>query len=287
MAAADAGWRDTVGLPDDGAGPGLLRRGADQPARGARRRRVGARRREVVGVGRGRPALRPLHRHGPHRSGRGRGQARAPHDVPDGCRHAGDRGPAPDARLRQRRRPARAHARPLHERPGAPRSDRARRGARLRGGAGAARAGAHPPLHARHRAGGAGAGADGAARAGARGVRPPARGSGRQPRHHRRRPHRDRDDAASLPQGRVDDGHGRRARGAALDQQDQGRGASDGPEGRGRGDADARRRRDQPGLPVGGDVDPPAHAALRRRAGRGPPPAGRAGRAAEHANTPV
>ena len=70
-----------------------------------------------------------------------------------------------------------------------------------------------------------------------------ARQARRQLRHHRRVPHGDRDGAASLPEGRVDDGSGRRPRGGAVDQPDQGCRAADGAQGHRRGGADVRRPR--------------------------------------------
>ena len=94
---------------------------------------------------------------------------------------------------------------------------------RLRGGAGPAGAGPHPSLHARHRQCRAGAGADVPPLAVARGVRQAAGPARRQLRHHRREPHEDRDGAPAVPEGRLHDGHGRPARGRALDLADQGR----------------------------------------------------------------
>ena len=80
----------------------------------------------------------------------------------------------------------------------------------LRDRAGPARAGPHPSLHARHRPGRDGAGADVQALAAPRGLRQEAGATRRQFRHHRRMPHGDRDGAAALPQGGLDDGPGRR-----------------------------------------------------------------------------
>ena len=122
-------------------------------------------------------------------------------------RHQGRRDPARHEGLRRRRRPARPHAHPLHERARAQGEPDPRRRPRLRGVAGPARAGPHPPLHARHRPVGAGAGGAVPALAVARGVRQAAGPARRQLRHHRREPHEDRDGAPAVPQGGLHDGH--------------------------------------------------------------------------------
>ena len=93
--------------------------------------------------------------------------------------------------------------------------------------------------------------------------------SGRQSRHHRRSAHEHRDGAAAVPEGRLDDGHGRGPRCGAADFADQGRGAARRARGDRPGGADARRRRGQPGFPARADVDLRAHAPPRRRPRRG------------------
>ena len=88
------------------------------------------------------------------------GPARAPLDDLRAGGEQGHRGPAGDEGLRRGRRASRPYAHPLHRRPRAQGRADSRPRARLRDRAGAARAWAHPSLHAGDRAGGAGAGGD-------------------------------------------------------------------------------------------------------------------------------
>ena len=72
VARAAAQRRDPQLLRHDRAGPGQLRRPQHRHAGRARRRRVGDQRREVLHLGRRRPALQDHDLHGPHQPGRGR-----------------------------------------------------------------------------------------------------------------------------------------------------------------------------------------------------------------------
>ena len=104
-------------------------------------------------------------------------------------------------------------------------------------------------------------------------------------RHHDRahRPvaHRDRSGAAARAERRVHDGHRRQQGGQAGHRRDQGGGAQHDAAGRRSRHAAPRRRRRQPGVPARLLVGALAHAALRRRPGRGAPPSDRPARAAQ------
>ena len=126
-------------------------------------------------------------------------------------------------------------------------NDAAGRGARLRDRAGPSRAGAHPPLHARHRPGREGAGADVPPRARPRGLRQAAGAARRQLRHHRRGADGDRAGAPALPQGGLDDGRGDARAAAPWISQIKVVAPRDGAEGDGHGGADAWRPGRQPG----------------------------------------
>ena len=111
--------------------------------------------------------------------------------------------------------------------------------------------------------------ADGGPRRGTRDVRRAAREPREHPGLDRRGAGRDRDGAPALPQGGVDDRHGRREGGADRGGRDQGRGAGGRPEGDRPRDPGARRRRRLGRLPARAHVRPRARAADRRRARRG------------------
>ena len=239
-----------------------------------RRRRLCAQRREMVGVRRRRSALRDLYRHGEDR--RRRPKAPAAFDDPGAVRHKGHHQAPADEGLWRRRRAARPHASALRGRAGAERQSDPRRGQGFRDRARAARARPHPSLHAGDRPGGDGAGADVPPLAAPRGVRRQAGQARRQFRHHRGMPDGDRDGAAALPEGGLDDRPGRRARRRALDQPDQGGGAARRAEGHRRGGADAWRARHQPGHAARPAMDASEDAAACRRPRRGAPPPGRA-----------
>ena len=148
LAAAAARWRDPLRLRDDRARRRLLRRDQHLPADRARRRRVRAQRPQVVVLGDAPPPLPD-----PDRDGQDNCRRSAPHPAepdPRAARHARRLDPARAARVRlpgpggPRRNRLRRRARPRGE------PDR-RRGRGLHDRPGAARAGAHPPLHARAR----------------------------------------------------------------------------------------------------------------------------------------
>ena len=119
----------------------------------ARRRPLRDQRPQVVDLRGGRHALLTAHPDGQDRSGR-RAPPAAVDDPGAEGRAGGHAGPAADG-LRLRPRPARALGDHVRQRAGAGREPPARRGPRLRDRAGPARPGAHSPLHAVHRRGGA------------------------------------------------------------------------------------------------------------------------------------
>ena len=102
----------------------------------------------------------------------------------------------------------------------------ARRRPRFRDRARPARPGPHPPLHAHGRRCRSGAGEDGQAAALPRRLRQEDRRAFGLGAAHRRSAHRHRNGAAALPQGRRHDGQGRQQGGAARDRHDQGGGAA-------------------------------------------------------------
>ncbi len=122
--------------------------------------------------------------------------------VPDRHPRCDDRAVAAGVRLAGPARPLRDH---LRQRAGA-RVESARRGGqRLRDRAGTARAGPHPPLHARDRRGRAGAGADGRPGEHPHRVRQAAGRAGCGAAAGRPVAQRDRPGPAAVPQGGVDD----------------------------------------------------------------------------------
>src|SRR5690606_9541563 len=159
-----------------------------------------------------------------------------------------------------------------HRRAGAGREYPAGRGARLRDRAGAPWPRPHPPLHAHHRRGRRGAGGDDAPPAVSRRLRQADRRAFGLGRTRRPRPHRHRDDAPAVPQGRRHDGPRGQQGGQGRDRHDQGPGADDGPAHHRRCHSGPRRRRRVPGLRTGGGLGGHPHPALRRRPGRGPRP---------------
>ncbi|CAD5254014.1 conserved hypothetical protein [Bosea sp. 62] len=270
LAEPAAQWRDPVMRRDHRAGCRLLR--SDQPAdhHHPRRRPLRHQRPQMVDDRGAAPQREVLHRHGPVRSApRGRSAQAPQHDH----RADGFARPQRDAQP--------AAAEPLFDR--GPHRDRlhqclcaggepARRGRRwLRAGAGAARAGTHPPLHALDRPMRGRARADGRARAGAKGLRPQPFRLRQCPGLDRRGADGDRPGPPALPARRLDDGQawqqGRAHRGLG----DQGRGDAAADEDRRPGDAGLRRRWALERYAARLHLQLGPGPALHRRAGRSPP----------------
>ena len=228
VAAAADGRGDPVGLRDDRAGRGVLRRDQHRDLDHARRRRVRDQRPQVVDQRRGRRALRGLHRDGPVRAGRR--TIPAPVHDPGAAGHPGRDDRAAPAHLRLPG-PARAFGDRLRRGPGAGVQPAGRRGRRLRHRPGPAGSRADPPRHARDRDGRAGAGADGGPGAEPDRVRDQAVGSGRGPRADRPVAHGDRPGAAVRLQDGLDHRPGGRQGGPVRDRRDQGGGTGRGHQG--------------------------------------------------------
>ena len=233
--------QDPQRVPDDRARGRVVGRDQHPVLDDARGRRVRHQRTQVVVVGRGRSALRRLHRDGQDESRRG-----SPRTAVDD-RRAGERegreGAASAVGVRLRRRAARPHGgRPRgRARPGRQRA--ARRRSWFRDRAGSSRTGAHPSLHAAHRRRRTRARADVQACARAHGLRQEDRGTGRDAREDLGRALHDRPGALPHAQRRAQDGHGRQQGREGRDRDDQGRRAAHGVPGDRLGAADPRRRR--------------------------------------------
>ncbi len=156
-----------------------------------------------------------------------------------------------------------------------------RRGRRwLRDRAGPSRSRPHPPLHAGDRHGREGAPAHVRAHPAARGVRQAARRPGHDPGADRGVAHRDRAGPTAHDEGGVAHGHRRREGRALRDRRDQGCRRPPRDHGHRSRHPGLRRRRRLRRLAPRRDVPARPHAALRRRARRGAPPADRTPRAA-------